>query len=79
MLRILALYAEKEFWSDHDKKARWFHGIKSTILCDWERFPGNANCIYRRQLERYFASCPIPKAAQQVGNGCKTGEDVVAR
>lgn len=33
----------------------------------------------RRQLERYFASCPIPKAAQQVGNGCKTGEDVVAR
>lgn len=23
MLHILALCAEKEFWSDHDKKGRW--------------------------------------------------------
>lgn len=27
------------------KKGKWWHGIKSTILCVWERFTGNTNCM----------------------------------
>lgn len=60
-LPILACCAGKEFWSDHDKKkkkGKWWHGIKSTILCVWERFTGNT-------WNSSYVCLPIPKEAQQ--------------
>lgn len=78
MLYILASCAEKEFWSDHEKKGRWSYGIKSTIL--WERFIGNANYIQPLNGTVVPVSLPVPKAAQQTGNGRKTEEeDIVTR
>lgn len=67
MLNILASCAEKEFWLDYDKKGRWLCGLKSTILCDWEHFTGNANCMIQSSTGT-VVSLPIPKEAQQIVN-----------
>lgn len=45
-------------WQKKKKKGKWWHGIKSTILCVWERFTGNT-------WNSSYVCLPIPKEAQQ--------------